>query len=195
MLIRVLLVSVGLLGVTLMGVVCQAPVPAPGTPAGDQTLKAIAGLEFYSERGCAACHCNDAVGGCNLDAPNLQGVANKRLSDMVRGDQVVYPHPMKLEATDTELENLGVFLNSLVPGARIEGNSLVTQGYALYVSGGCIQCHLSSGQGRNQGGLGVAIAGTDPDNVYAALSGDIPCHPRQRSVPEMPAADCRPCRV
>ena len=37
----------------------------------------------------------------------------------------------------------------------------------------------------------VSIAGTDPDNIYAALTGAIPCHPRQRIVPGDPSPECR----
>lgn len=172
----------------VLGATCT-PGSTPGT--GDPTLKAIAGLESYSQRGCAACHCNDAVGGCNLDAPNLQGVSMTRLNEKLRLDQVLYPHPIKASVTDSQLEELFIFLGTLREGTEIEGFSQVTLGYNHYVRGGCITCHLSSGQGVNQGGLGVAIAGTDPDNVYIALSGGVPCHPRQRVVPDTPGAECR----
>jgi sugar lactone lactonase YvrE/mono/diheme cytochrome c family protein len=163
----------------------------PSLTETDPTLRAIAGLELFSQRGCAACHCNDAVGGCNLNAPNLQGISRERVNQMLREDQLSFPHPLKMSATDEQLDDLVLFLQSLRPGAPLRGSSHVTQGYVLYVRGGCVVCHLSSGQGVNQGGLGAAIAGTDPENVYAALSGAIPCHPRQREVPENPSADCR----
>jgi len=169
---------------------CTPTLP-DGDAKGDPTLHAIAGLEFYSQRGCAACHCNDAVGGCNLDAPNLQGIRSARLRQMLREDQLVYAHPLKMTALDSQIDDLAIFLDTLRPGASIEGRSQVTLGYNHYIRGGCIVCHLSSGQGANQGGLGVAIAGTDPDNIYAALNGAVPCHPRQRVVPENPSSECR----
>jgi len=161
-------------------------------PTGDgTTLRAIAGLEMYSQRGCGACHCNDAVGGCNLDAPNVQGSTTRRLSEQLREDQVRFPHPLKFAVTDSEIENLSLFLDTLRLDGPIIGNSQVTLGYNYYVRAGCIVCHLSSGQGVNQGGTGVAIAGTDPDNVYFALTGSVPCHPLQREVPDAPSAECR----
>ncbi|MEK6676717.1 MAG: hypothetical protein AABZ47_13825 [Planctomycetota bacterium] len=168
---------------------CTSPVLPQAE--GDPTLRAIAGLELYSQRGCAACHCNDGVGGCNLDAPSLQGVSRQNIAEMLREDQVLFPHPLKITVSDSQVGDLAAFFNSLDPATGIEGNSLVTQGYRYYIRGGCVTCHLSSGQGVNQGGLGVAIAGTDPDNIYAALAGAIPCHPRQRTVPESPSSECR----
>jgi len=187
---RILLV-VGLGFVSCFGLAATCtPVTQP--PDGiDPTLRAIAGLEVYSERGCAACHCNDAVGGCNLDAPSLRGASYQKLDENLRGGQVSFPHPLKISVPDSQIEDLEIFFDSLRPGAAIEGNSQVTQGFNHYIQGGCIVCHLSSGQGVNQGGAGVAIAGTHPDNIYNALAGGVPCHPRQRTVPETPSAECR----
>lgn len=186
--IRLIVVGFGFAGCFVATTTCT---PSPPPVTGDRTLRAIAGLESYSERGCAACHCNDAVGGCNLEAPSLQGVSLDRLNEKLRLDQVLYPHPVKATLSDTQLEDLSIFLGTLSEGTSIDGFSQVTLGYQHYIRGGCITCHLSSGQGVNQGGLGVAIAGTDPDNVYSALTGGVPCHPRQRVVPDTPGAECR----
>lgn len=167
--------------------------PTEGPSGGgsdDLTLKAIRGLEYFSRNGCAACHCNDAVGGCNLDAPNIQNMPENRVDLMLRSAQVTRAHPVKLPATDQEIEDVSTFLGTLGGGMRLNGNSLITQGYNLYVQAGCVSCHLASAQGVLQGGLGQAIAGTDPDNVYAALSGLIPCHPLQRTVPDQVPAAC-----
>jgi sugar lactone lactonase YvrE/cytochrome c553 len=170
--------------------------PPGGDPFGGEdsdllTQRAIAGLEFFSAQGCAACHCNDAVGGCNLDAPGLRGAARAKIDAMLRGGQAASPHPMKLDASEDDVQNLAVFFESLAHSTSLNGDSQVTLGYNLYVSGGCIVCHLASAQGVNQGGVGLPIAGTNPDNIYAALSGAVPCHPRQRVVPEDVRADCR----
>ena len=186
---RFLFVGLALMGCFVAATTCTPPTSPP--VIGDPTLRAIAGLESYSERGCAACHCNDAVGGCNLDAPSLQGVSLTKLDEKLRLDQVLFPHPLKVSVSDTQLEDLSIFLDTLREGTEIEGFSQVTLGYNHYIRGGCLTCHLSSGQGVNQGGLGVAIAGTDPDNIFAALTGGVPCHPRQRVVPETPGAECR----
>lgn len=180
-------------GLCLWGAATCTPTNLPPDDGGtsDLTLRTIAGLEFYSLQGCASCHCNDGVGGCNLDAPNVQSADQGEIGDRLRKDQVLFPHPIKINATEREVADLALFFNSLQPGQEIEGNSQITKGYNLYVRGSCIVCHLSSGQGVNQGGLGVAIAGTDPDNIYASLSGGVPCHPRQRVVPDNPGAECR----
>jgi len=119
------------------------------------------------------------------------GASRQALDENLREDQVRFPHPLKIGVSDSQIEDLATFLDTLRPGTALEGNSQVTQGYRYYVQGGCITCHLSSGQGVNQGGLGVAIAGTDPDNIYLALTDAVPCHPRQRAVPETPGAECR----
>jgi cytochrome c553 len=153
--------------------------------ADDTTLRVIAGLQYYAQRGCAACHCNSGEGGCNLNAPPIAGMPAARVDARLRGTQAQAPHPMKLPgATDTDIQNLALFLGTLSGGTPIQGNSLITRGYNLYVSGTCIACHLSSAQGANQGGIGQAIAGTDPDNIYNALSGRVPCHPLQREIPQ-----------
>lgn len=186
---RFLLLSSGVMGCFLVATTCTPPQTPP--VVGDPTLRAITGLEIYSERGCAACHCNDAVGGCNLDAPNLQGANRQELDEKLRMDQVLFPHPLKTNLSDTQIEDLSIFLDTLRNGTSIDGFSQVTLGYNLYIRGGCITCHLSSGQGVSQGGLGVAIAGSDPDNIFSALTGGVPCHPRQNVVPETPSPECR----
>lgn len=161
----------------------------------DETLKVIAGLEFYSNNGCAACHCNDGRGGCNLEAPNIQGLgftaleANLRFATTAEENPNTNdpfdPHPLKLiETTDEQLNDLGKFLGTLKPETPYQDTSFIGQGYNIYVSAGCIQCHLTSAQGSSQGGLGQAIAGTDPDNIYQALTGDVPCHPLQKTPPQ-----------
>lgn len=176
----------------LMGAAGGCNPASPPLTADELTMKAIAGLEMFSQNGCAACHCNDGVGGCNLNAPSLQRIQRTQLDDVLRGDQGRRPHPLKMpDASDEELDGLMLFLDSLAPGAELVGDSQITRGYNLYVQGGCIACHLASAQGVNQGGTGAPIAGTNPDNIYLALSGSVPCHPRQRDVPEAPAADCR----
>ncbi len=155
------------------------------------TQRAIAGLEFFSQRGCAACHCNDGAGGCNLDAPALSGATVSMVDGRLRGAQTVIPHPLKLaDISDEDVTNVATFLQSLQSETPIEGESQITRGYNLYIRGGCIVCHLSSAQGVNQGGTGLPIAGTSPANIYSALSGQIPCHPLQRTVPAEIPADC-----
>jgi cytochrome c553 len=175
---------------------CAGPNAGSGAPRGnsnanaannDTTLRVIAGLQYYAQRGCAACHCNAGEGGCNLNAPPIAGMSPDRLDARLRGSQAQAPHPMKLPgATDDDIQNLALFLGSLNGGTPIQGNSLITRGYNLYVSGTCVVCHLSSAQGVNQGGIGQAIAGTDPDNIYNTLSGRVSCHPLQREIPAGP---------
>ncbi len=182
-------------GLMLAGASC---VPSPGggsvnSPADnananvDAGMSAIRGLEFFSRSGCSACHCNDGQGDCNLGAPSIQGMARERVDARLRQAQSIAPHPVKLPGTsDEEIDDLTTFLQTLDGGLEIEGESQITRGYQLYLSAGCIACHLSSAQGVNQGGIGQAIAGTDPDNIYLALAGGVPCHPLQREIPDGP---------
>lgn len=173
-----------------------AAAPDSGVPPGpdENVLKAIRGLEFWTEGGCAACHCNDAQGGCNLDAPGVQGVdidaivANLRhastADEFPELNDPFDPHPYKTpQATDAQLDDLTYFLGTLNGKEPIQNNTQLARGYELYVTGTCIQCHLMSAQGVNQGGLGQAIAGIDPDNIYFALAGGVQCHPLQNRVP------------
>lgn len=163
-----------------------------GTPA--NVAKIVAGLDFYALNGCASCHCNAAQGGCNLDAPSIQGIsadnltANLIYASTAEEDPTISepfdPHPLKLtKTTADEISALEAFLDSLAPGAKIEDDSLIGRGYALYVSGDCISCHLMSAQGTAQGGIGQAIANAHPDVIYGALSGAVVCHPLQRTEP------------
>lgn len=186
---KILVPSIALFGGVFALMSCT-PGENPNNGGDDSTLKAIRGLEYFSRNGCASCHCNDAVGGCNLDAPNIQNMPENRVDLMLRSAQVTRAHPVKLPATDQEIEDVATFLGTLGNGQRLNGNSLITQGYNLYVQAGCVTCHLASAQGVLQGGLGQAIAGTDPDNVYAALSGLITCHPLQGTIPDDVPAEC-----
>jgi mono/diheme cytochrome c family protein len=172
----------------------DTPPPPPVTPPGPDALEVIQGLELYAKEGCAACHCNDAQGGCNVRAPNLQGISRDAIDANLRfaatADELPTesdpfdPHPLKLPGlADRDVDRLALFLSTLKGGAQIEDRSLIGQGYNLYVSGQCIACHLTSGLGTNQGGLGQPIAGTDPDNLYYVLTGGTPCHPLQRTRP------------
>jgi mono/diheme cytochrome c family protein len=187
------LVSTG----ALLAFSCKNEEPITPTDAGtnDEALAIVAGLEFYSNQGCAACHCNDAKGGCNLEAPNVQNLgfaaleANLRFAATAEEnadiDDPFDPHPLKLpESTDDELNNLGKFLATLAGGTPSADTSFIGRGYSLYVTAGCIQCHLTSAMGTAQGGIGSPIAGTDPDTIYQALIGEVQCHPLQRDPPE-----------
>lgn len=163
----------------------------PGGGDDDLALRAISGLEFFAQQGCAACHCNNGEGGCNLDAPNIQGASQETVDARLRGSQTLARHPMKLDAmTDEQMDHLAAFLDTVEGHAPLQGNSPMTQGYSLYVSAGCITCHLASAQGVNQGGIGVPIAGIDPENIYRALTA-VPCHPLQRELPEEVSPECR----
>ncbi|NOS99802.1 MAG: hypothetical protein HOP29_04155 [Phycisphaerales bacterium] len=155
------------------------------------TMKVIAGLEYYAEHGCAACHCNNGQGACNLNAANIQDATEVELDENLRAMQTAgaEAHPLKVDASDEEIENLALFLGTLSGSVDLEGESQITKGYNLYVRAECIQCHLSSAQGAAEGGLGQAIAGTDPDNIYYALTG-VECHPRQRTVPDQASEAC-----
>jgi sugar lactone lactonase YvrE len=168
--------------------------PSADAGTAPTVMQAIAGLELYANNGCAACHCNTGEGGCNLDAPSVQRATFAGLDSNLRYATTPEefpdlpdpfdPHPYKnARLTEEELANLVVFLGTLSGGTPVENETLIGRGYELYVSGTCISCHLMSAQGVNQGGLGQAIAGIDPDNLYYALAGGVPCHPLQNEVP------------
>jgi len=190
----------------------ETPVtPSPDAGGGgggeDLHLSAIRGLELYALHGCSACHCNAAEGGCNLEAPGIAGAevslleANLRYASTAEEEPGVPdffdPHPYKARAlTDEQLASIAAFLGLVErrPPARVD--SLIGRGFDLYISGGCLSCHLMSAQGSNQGGVGSPIAGIDPDNLYLALSGGVPCHPLQNRVPTSSAGvPIAPCGV
>jgi cytochrome c553 len=193
---RVVLLSLVLVVLAGCGSKGETSADAGVADGGDQATIAriVAGLDFYAQNGCASCHCNAAQGGCNLDAPSLQGISAENLTanlihaSTAEEDPTISepfdPHPLKLPKTTTdEIAALETFLDSLEPGAEIEDDSLIGRGYALYVSGDCISCHLMSAQGTAQGGIGQAIANAHPDVIYGALSGAVVCHPLQRAEP------------
>jgi len=191
--------------VAVLGVLAACR-PSPATMSSPDTgsinaMTAIRGLELYADQGCAACHCNSASGGCNLSAPNIQGQSLEALNANLRfattalerpdENDPVDPHPFKLpNLSDQQIEDLAAFLGSLSGGTPIENETLIAKGFGLYISGECISCHLMSAQGVNQGGLGSPIAGVDPDNLFAALSGRVPCHPYQRHASTSSTSQC-----
>jgi mono/diheme cytochrome c family protein len=69
-----------------------------------------AGLQVYSSNGCASCHCDNAGGGCALEAPGLLGVQLDALGDSLRGDST---HPVSSTLSDQDLVDLEAYLASL----------------------------------------------------------------------------------
>ncbi len=121
------------------------------------------GRAFYDENGCAACHCNDGRGGCELAAPAIQSATAVALDSHLRaaqpcldpdsGDGVdlcadienTEAHPLKLfETSDDPIADLGAFLASVTAAEPESSDSLITRGYQLYLQGGCVVCHLPS---------------------------------------------------
>ncbi|MFQ5592194.1 MAG: hypothetical protein ACE5HE_13610, partial [Phycisphaerae bacterium] len=51
--------------------------------AGRRVPTAVAGETAYAESGCDACHCADASGGCDPDAPALRGIASASLAEFI----------------------------------------------------------------------------------------------------------------
>jgi len=70
----------------------------------------VAGEPFYTTNGCSSCHCDDASGGCALDAPNAVGVEFSILEAHLTGDE---SHPVKLDLTAQDLADLQAYLASL----------------------------------------------------------------------------------
>jgi hypothetical protein len=152
----------------------------------------IAGLDFYVRNGCEACHCNAGEGGCNAGATKIIAApydsvdANLRFAstaDEVPGPDPWDPHPLKITgASNEDIANVTAYLASLDPKEPYDGSdTLLSEGYQHYVSGTCITCHLTSGQGSAVGAAGPPISGSNAsaDNLLSALSGGVPCHPLQ----------------
>jgi DNA-binding beta-propeller fold protein YncE len=168
------------------------PNPDASEPPPDIFPNILAGLELYVASGCAACHCNSAEGGCNAAAPGIVNASYAALdgnlrfastADEVAGPDPWDPHPLKTTgATDQDIQNLAYYLASLDPKEPFDGSgSLIAEGYDHYVSGACISCHLTSGQGSATGGIGAPISGSNAsaENLFTALSGGVNCHPLQ----------------
>ncbi len=76
----------------------------------DLTPDADAGLQVFSSNGCASCHCDNAGGGCALEAPGLLGAQLDTLGDSLRGDST---HPVSSTLSDQDLVDLEAYLASL----------------------------------------------------------------------------------
>ena len=81
------------------------------TDDGGATGDAAAGETLFTGNSCAACHCDDATGGCALDAPSLVGISDATLDDVLRG--AASHTGGKLEATDQDIADLTAYLASL----------------------------------------------------------------------------------
>ncbi len=77
----------------------------PGGPANGQAI--------FSDNACSGCHCADASGGCALDAPAIVGVSSAAIDGVLRGDA---SHPIRVDLTDDELDELADYLASLADG-------------------------------------------------------------------------------
>lgn len=69
------------------------------------------GEQIFGASGCGACHCDDASGGCALDAPSLSGVAFDRLDEKLRGETAHTGG--KFDLNDQDLMDLQAFLAGL----------------------------------------------------------------------------------
>ncbi|MCH8967103.1 MAG: cytochrome c [Planctomycetes bacterium] len=77
---------------------------------GGLTPQAASGEAYYAANGCATCHCDDASGGCALDAP-VVGEDIDTLDEWLRGE---VPHPGgKFDISDEQLADLQAYLASL----------------------------------------------------------------------------------
>ncbi len=107
-----------------------------------------AGEVFFASNNCAACHCEDAGGGCALDAPPLVGVEADALDDRLRGDA---DHPGgKFELSDEDLAALQLYLASLGDSGAPSFDDLIGDpdaGEAIYSSNGCASCHCADAVG------------------------------------------------
>ncbi len=81
--------------------------------AGDALADPVASLgeEFFNNNGCTGCHCDDASGGCALDAPVLVGAVFETLNRQLRQSGGHFSAPPDI--SDQQLANLEAFLASL----------------------------------------------------------------------------------
>jgi len=110
-------------------------------PDGDATN----GRAVFDANGCSTCHCDDASGGCALNAPSLQGVEAQEVTDKLTG--VVGHTGGTRELTDSELADLAAYLADLAGGGASNVDPDVGSGLVLYESNGCGSCHCADGSG------------------------------------------------
>ena len=85
------------------------PTPSDGEPPPPADPVA-AGEEIFTVNGCWVCHCEDARGGCALDAPSNRNASFELLDAILRGDA---EHAGgKFNLSDQELQQLEAFLAS-----------------------------------------------------------------------------------
>lgn len=70
------------------------------------------GEAVFIDNGCAACHCDDAAGGCALDASSLLAVDVAAIDENLRGED---PHPVAAELSDQDIVDLQAYLASFGP--------------------------------------------------------------------------------
>jgi len=81
------------------------------TPIDELTGDPALGEEIFMANNCSACHCDDAMGGCALNAPNLVEVSVDIVDDHVRGDA---EHPGgKFNFSNQDVVDLQSYLASL----------------------------------------------------------------------------------
>jgi mono/diheme cytochrome c family protein len=86
-----------------------------GDNAGDSGVAgpadAAAGDAFFASNGCGGCHCDDASGGCALDAPALIGMDADTIDRRLSGQD---PHPVPPQQLSAqELADLEAYFASL----------------------------------------------------------------------------------
>ncbi len=70
----------------------------------------VNGQVIYIDNGCGSCHCDDASGGCALEAPPIVGILIDDLNERTQGSA---DHPIKIDITNQDLADLDAYLASL----------------------------------------------------------------------------------
>ncbi|WP_256840006.1 cytochrome bc1 complex diheme cytochrome c subunit [Ornithinimicrobium faecis] len=176
------------LGLTFTGTAYAAlqPSTSPDATAASATASddAEEGKKLFLAN-CASCHGTNAEGkkGINTAGPSLVGVGSAAVDFQVGTGRMPMANP-GVQApekpkvfTDKEIEQLGIFIDSLGPGPSVPDAQYIDLVNADIANGGkifrtnCAMCHNSSAQGGalTRGKYAPSLMGVDSKHIYEAM--------------------------
>ena len=176
------------LGLTFTGTAYAALQPT--SAATDSAASSASGDDVEEGRklflaNCASCHGSNAEGktGTTTAGPSLVGVGSAAVDFQVGTGRMPMAAPGVQAArkpgtfTDTEIEQLGAFIDSLGPGPTVPDAEYTDLDNANIANGGkifrtnCAMCHNSSAQGGalTRGKFAPTLMDVDSKHIYEAM--------------------------
>ncbi|WP_114908226.1 cytochrome c [Ornithinimicrobium murale] len=176
------------LGLTFTGTAyaaLQPTAPADGAVASATASDDVEEGKKLFLANCASCHGTNAEGktGINTAGPSLVGVGSAAVDFQVGTGRMPMAAPGVQAAekpvvfTDKEIEQLGIFIDSLGPGPQVPDAQYIDLVNADIANGGkifrtnCAMCHNSSAQGGalTRGKFAPDLMNVEPKHLYEAM--------------------------